>query len=162
MSCFNRPVIADMGRIQFTLSIADATRVNVDGYTIFADSARSALTANLAGSAVHADEAGHAETADYAGAAGSAVIADNFFITTPDVLLNVEEKRFSPGMDTADIPTAPVVNLVVGQQCVPDWHSKKTTDGIHQTYEMVMGLNNTSSQVQNQGYQKNIGNSLSA
>lgn len=161
MSCFNKAVIADMGRIQFTMSVADMSRISLDGYIIYADSATSALTANTAGSAAQADEADHAVMADYASGAGSAVMADNFFITTPDDLLNEEGKRYSPGLNTTDIPTAPVVQMTAGGQCVPDWRPTKTTDGIHQTYELIMGLNNTSSQVQNQGYQKNIGNALS-
>jgi len=91
-----------------------------------------------------------------------AVLSENFFITPPETLLNEEGVRYSPGLDTAEVPSAPVVPMVVAFQSVGHSHDEvKTTDGNSQKFKINMWLSNASGQPHNQGYQKQIGHAIS-
>ncbi len=156
LATLNNAVIEDMGRIRITMALTNNEHSSFDGYTTYVDTAEMAMRANYASEAGTAENATKAEAANYASSASTAIIADNFFINSPEGLLNEEGRLFSPGMETLDIPTMPLVDMRAGGQSCVRFEANKIIEGIHQQIDITMQLGVSASQVSNQGYQKNL------
>ena len=87
-SFMDNAVVKDLGQVCLTVSIVNQRSSGIlTPFISYADSAETAAFANEAGKAIQAENASYAENADYAGSAGSAVIADNFFLVPAEELL---------------------------------------------------------------------------
>ena len=104
-SFLNHELVAQMDRMVITASVIDRSRSeDLFAYTGYADVAETALFAHEADQASHAALTDVAELALHANSADSAQLADNFFLNAPEEILNIPGKRYSPGMNTADVP----------------------------------------------------------
>ena len=160
LNCLNNSVIEDMGQIRITFSLSNSEHASLDGFTTYVDMAETAMRANYASEAGTAVSSENSDRANYASGAGTAVMADNFFINSPEDLLNEAGVIFSRGMDTLDIPTEPLVDMRAGGQTCIRFEQHKTVEGIHQRIDMTMQLGAGTSQSYNQGYQKILGSAL--
>ncbi|MCD7785778.1 MAG: hypothetical protein LUH18_09470 [Oscillospiraceae bacterium] len=159
----NCNAVADMGQVQMTASIINrAAEGNLSAYTGYTEYAENSETADLATEALHAIEADNALTADESGYADTANLADNFFISTPDELLNVEGVRYSPYMDTVDIPSEyPYSYKYSFQSCLQPYSGTKVENGFAPMVQFSVTLSDESSQTDNQGYVKQLSGMLS-
>ena len=162
-SFLNNKIVENLGQIRLTTSIVNQQSfIERSRFISRADHAETATFANEAGSAVHAEDAVNAENADYAGSAGSAVVADNFFMVPADELLNQEKVRYSPGMDTLQYPEQYPYAYRYGFQSTGNRASAKINGtGFDQVVEFHIGLSKESDQTHNQGYKKDISGMIS-
>ena len=153
--------ITDMDHIRLVASIVDMS--DADGYYAGigrCDYAETAVYADTAGSASVAETAVSAETADEADYAETAGVADNFFLGSPEDLLNEEGVRYSEGMDSLDIPDPPYTFKCSSQSTI-SFSSSITGSGFEKKVEMDITLSASSSQTSNQGYKKGLSGLIS-
>lgn len=155
-SFLNTDEIAQMDRILITASIIDRSRPEgLYAYTGYADMAETALFAHQAEDSSHAAQADVAETAIHANSAESALLADNFFLASPEDILNIPGKRFSPGMDTQEVPLKSPYAMDGGFQTEAEGRElARESGGFSDVLHFHIPLRADVSQPTNQGYTK--------
>ncbi|MDO5546635.1 MAG: hypothetical protein Q4F81_12615 [Eubacteriales bacterium] len=151
-------IFKDMDHVRMIASVID--RSQMDGlyaYTGYADTAETALFAHQAETANHAVQADRAQNASHSNSAETASMADNFFLNAPKGLLNLKGKRYSPGMDTLEVPEKSPYTMNGGFQTVAEGRELVREDGgFSDILHFHMPLSNGVSQTNNQGYIKNL------
>lgn len=162
-SFMDNAVVKDLGQVCLTVSIVNQRSSGIlTPFISCADSAETAAFANEAGKAIQAENASYAENADYAGSAGSAVIADNFFLVPAEELLNHPGVRYSSGLDTLAYPEKYPYAYRFGFQSTGNRASAKISGtGFDQVVEFSIGLSKESDQPHNQGYAKQLSGMMS-
>ena len=162
-SFMDNAVVKDLGQVCLTVSIVNQRSSGIlTPFISCADSAEMAAFANEAGKAIQAENASYAENADYAGSAGSAVIADNFFLVPAEELLNHPGVRYSSGLDTLAYPEKYPYAYRFGFQSTGNRASAKISGtGFDQVVEFSIGLSKESDQPHNQGYAKQLSGMMS-
>lgn len=151
----NNVVLRDIGKIRIVGSFVagDTEDLSVGegiGYRRYADRA------------YYADTADFAAKSDAAGRAEYASMADNFFLYSPDNLLNVEGKRYSFGMDTTEIPQKyPYAKMHANFQTPMKGETSSEGGEFSPILHLKMTLGNASPQISNQGYVKFLDGMLS-
>lgn len=155
-SFLNTDEIARMDRILITASVIDQSRPEgLYAYTGYADMAETALFAYQTADSSHAVQADAAETAIHANSAESALLADNFFLASPEDILNIPGKRFSPGMDTQEVPLKSPYAMNGGFQTEAEGRELvKESGGFSDVLHFHIPLRADVSQPKNQGYIK--------
>lgn len=162
-SFMDNAVVKDLGQVCLTVSIVNQRSSGIlTPFISCADRAETAAFANEAGKAIQAENASYAENADYAGSAGSAVIADNFFLVPAEELLNHPGVRYSSGLDTLAYPEKYPYAYRFGFQSTGNRASAKISGtGFDQVVEFSIGLSKESDQPHNQGYAKQLSGMMS-
>ena len=162
-SFMDNAVVKDLGQVCLTVSIVNQRSSGIlTPFISCADSAETAAFANEAGKAIQAENASYAENADYAGSAGSAVIADNFFLVPAEELLNHPGVRYSSGLDTLAYPEKYPYAYRFGFQSTGNRANAKISGtGFDQVVEFSIGLSKESDQPHNQGYAKQLSGMMS-
>lgn len=151
-------IFKEMDHIRIVASVIDRSQMDeLYAYTGYADIAETALFAPQADTANHAVQADMAQNADHAYSAETSFIADNFFLNSPDSLLNITGKRFSLGMDTLAVPEKSPYQMNGGFQTEAEGRkSVRESGGFSDILHFHIPLRNDVSQVRNQGYIKNL------
>lgn len=157
-SFLNHELVAQMDRVVITASVIDRSRSeDLFAYTGYADVAETALFAHEADQASHAAFTDVAELALHANSADSAQLADNFFLNAPEEILNIPGKRYSPGMNTADVPLKSPYTLSGGFQTDAKDREIVTEPGVFiDALRFRFSLSAGAGQPNNQGYIKNL------
>ena len=157
-SFLNHELVAQMDRVVITASVIDRSRSDgLFAYTGYADVAETALFAHEAEQAGYAALTDVAELALHANSADSAQLADNFFLNAPEEILNIPGKRYSPGMDTADVPLKSPYTLSGGFQTDAKDREIVTEPGVFiDALRFRFSLSAGAGQPNNQGYVKNL------
>ncbi len=162
-SFLNNEIVENLGQVCLTVSIVNQRSSGIlTPFISYADSAETAAYANEAGKAIQAENASYAVNADYAGSAGSAVIADNFFLVPAEELLNRPGVRYSFGLDTLVYPEKYPYAYRFGFQSTGNRATFQINGtGFDQVVEFSIGLSKESDQPHNQGYAKNLNGMMS-
>lgn len=157
-SFLDHELVAQMDRVVITGSVIDRSRSeDLFAYTGYADVAETALFAHEADQASHAALTDVAELALHANSADSAQLADNFFLNAPEEILNIPGKRYSPGMNTADVPLKSPYTLSGGFQTDAKDREIVTEPGVFiDALRFRFSLSAGAGQPNNQGYIKNL------
>lgn len=156
-------VFKEMNHVKITVSVIDRSQTDeLYAYTGHADTAETAQYAAQAGTASQALLAETAQNAAHASSAETAFMADNFFLKQPKELLNAAGKRYSPGMDTLNVPECSPYEMNGGFQTEAEGKKlERETGGFSDVLHFHVPLRNNVSQVKNQGYVKNISGIIS-